>query len=202
MRASAAWRAAANVARVFDAIILAGGAAGRLDGADKPGLEIDGRTLLDRAVDAAHGAERIVVVGPQRDTATRVEWAREDPPGGGPVAAIAAGLDRVSEAYCLLLAADLPWVAGAVPYLLTAANGTDVAVLADEGHRHYLAAVWDTSALRRAVAGLPQVRDAAARELYSGMAIIDVSDDGNWSADCDTWADVEAARSAGEGGRS
>jgi molybdopterin-guanine dinucleotide biosynthesis protein A len=181
---------------VFDAIILAGGSSQRLDGADKPGVDLNGSTLLDRAVVAAKGAARVIVVGPRRDVGHDVEWAQEDPPGSGPVAAIAAALPLVREDFALVLAADLPWVGAAVPLLLTAASNTEVAVLAAQGRRHYLAAVWSTDALRDAVASLPTVRDAAARELYEGRRIMDVPDQDNWSADCDTWDDIEAARRA------
>uniref|UniRef100_UPI00055F84E1 molybdenum cofactor guanylyltransferase n=1 Tax=Kitasatospora sp. MBT63 TaxID=1444768 RepID=UPI00055F84E1 len=93
----------------YDAVVLAGGAAARLGGADKPGLTVGGRSLLDRVVAACEGADRIVVVGPQRATAG-VRWAREEPPGGGPVAAVAAGLAQVTADRVLLLAADLPFL--------------------------------------------------------------------------------------------
>lgn len=181
---------------MFDAIILAGGSSERLDGADKPAVDINGSTLLDRAVAAAKGAAHIIVVGPRRDTAHAVEWTEEDPPGGGPVAAIAAALPSIRQDYVLVLAADLPWVGGAIPFLLTAASKAEVAVLADQGRRHYLAAVWNAGALRDAVQSLPRVRDAAARELYEGRQIMDVSDQENWSVDCDTWDDIDAARKA------
>ena len=179
---------------MFDAIILAGGSARRLDGKDKAAIEIGGVTLLDRAIAAAKGAERIIVVGPHRATAAEVTWVREEPPGGGPVAAIAAALELVEEHYCLVLAADLPWIAGAVPLLLMAVANTDVAVLATAGRRNNLAAVWRTEALRDAIDSLDEVRDAAVRELLATAQVIDVPDDDDWGADCDTWADIEAAR--------
>ncbi|HZZ97023.1 MAG TPA: molybdenum cofactor guanylyltransferase [Jatrophihabitantaceae bacterium] len=179
---------------MFDAIILAGGSARRLDGKDKAAIEIGGVPLLDRAIAAAKGAVRVVVVGPQRATAAEVTWTREDPPGGGPVAAIAAALGLVEEAYCLVLAADLPWVAGAVPLLLMAASKTDVAVLTATGRRNNLAAVWRTAALREAVDRLDETRDAAVHELLASVRVIDVVDEDDWGADCDTWPDVEAAK--------
>ncbi|MBO0840732.1 MAG: NTP transferase domain-containing protein, partial [Sciscionella sp.] len=74
------------------AVILAGGAGRRLSNVDKPALVVGGRRLLDRALDAVEGADPIVVVGPRREVSRPVRWAREDPPGSGPVAGIAAGI--------------------------------------------------------------------------------------------------------------
>lgn len=84
----------------YDAIVLAGGRASRLDGAAKPGLLSDGVPLLHLALDAAGDARRIAVVGPDdlaaaiapHPAAPRTLLTREDPPFGGPVAGIAAGL--------------------------------------------------------------------------------------------------------------
>ena len=73
----------------FDAVVLAGGSARRLGGADKPGLAVGGATMLDRVLAACADARTTVVVGPERTTARPVRGARERPPGGGPVAVIA-----------------------------------------------------------------------------------------------------------------
>lgn len=81
----------------LDAVILAGGRAERLDGASKPDLVVAGRSLLATAIAAARAAacERIVVVGPPELEAPGCLVVREDPPFGGPVAALAAGLDAL-----------------------------------------------------------------------------------------------------------
>ena len=77
----------------FDAVILAGGKSSRLGGVPKAQLRYDGATLLQRAVAAARGAGRVVVVGPDPGTLPYgTLTAREDPPYSGPAAAIAAGL--------------------------------------------------------------------------------------------------------------
>jgi len=193
------WRTAPHsisrsVGAVYDAIVLAGSGSRRLDGADKPGVEIRGRTLLDRVVAATAGAQRVIVVGPRRDTELEVIWTSEEPPGGGPVAAIAAGLGEVHEQWCLVLASDLPKIRGAVPVLLTAAADADVAVLDTAGRRNYLAAVWRTAVLRQAIERLDTVADAAARDLFEGWNIADVSDRDEWGIDLDTWDAIEQAR--------
>jgi molybdopterin-guanine dinucleotide biosynthesis protein A len=179
---------------VYDSIILAGASSRRLDGADKAMVEVDGHTLLDTVIAATHGARRVVVVGPHRDVAAEVVWVQEDPPGGGPVAAIAAGLAEVREQWCLVLATDLPAVGSAIPMLLTAASSADVAVLTTAGRRNHLATAWRTSSLRTAIEALDTVRDAAARELFTDVDITEVIDTDGWGRDLDTWDDIEQAR--------
>src|SRR3954452_11200017 len=66
--------------------------------------------LIDRALGAASGARRVIAVGPSRPGTPGVLWQRESPAGGGPVAALAAGLNLVEEPLTVLLAADLPFV--------------------------------------------------------------------------------------------
>ena len=84
-----------------DLIVLAGGRGSRLDGALKPAVEVAGRTLLSRVLDARPLVQHAVVVGPPKaqpaaidadGNAVSVIWALEDPPFGGPVAGLAAGL--------------------------------------------------------------------------------------------------------------
>jgi molybdopterin-guanine dinucleotide biosynthesis protein A len=183
---------------VYDAIVLAGASSRRLDGADKAAVDLDGTSLLDRVLAAANDAQRIVVVGPARQISTHVRgeliWTSEQPAGSGPVAAIAAGLAEVRAAWCLVLATDLPFVAAAVPLLLTAAVHADVAVLSSGERRNYLAAVWRTDALRAAVDALDSVEGAAARSLFAGRDVVDVPDENGWGRDLDTWDDVERAR--------
>jgi molybdopterin-guanine dinucleotide biosynthesis protein A len=168
----------------YDALVLAGGAARRLGGADKPALRIGGATLLDRVLAACPHAGRAVVVGPTRPTVRAgVLWAREDPPGGGPVAALAAGLPHTTAPVVLLLAADLPFLDAATVDRLVAAvsrdrdrdrdgdrdregNGendrdgrvtepAEAAVLVDaDGHDQPLAGAYRVTALRRALGRL------------------------------------------------
>lgn len=90
----------------YDAIVLAGGAARRLGGADKPGVRVGGRALLDRVLAACAGARVTVVVAEPRPTARPVVWAREDPPGGGPLAALGAGVRALEAARAETLRAE------------------------------------------------------------------------------------------------
>ena len=126
----------------FDALVLTGGSARRLGGVDKPGLLVGTDSLVRRVLAAVATAATIVVVGPPRaDLPPGVVVCCEDPPGGGPVAAIAAGLGHLREEIVVVLAADLPDIAPAVPVLTASLRGVDAAVLVDPAGRvNFLAA--------------------------------------------------------------
>lgn len=193
------------VPQPFDAIVLAGGAARRLGGIDKATLVVGGRTLLNRVVDACDGAGRVVVVGPVRPTHADVVWCREEPAGGGPVSAIAAGLDAVGAPLVVVLACDLPYVTpAAVDDLVAAAStGHDGVVYADKGGRAQpLVGVYWRASLRRALRGVVHPYGGAAlREVTEQLTLMLLPDEVGASRDCDTWDDVEEARRAQEVGR-
>ena len=176
----------------YAAVVLAGGSGRRLGGADKPALELAGRSLLQRVLDGLDPTADVTVVGPERDGVAGVRWVREDPPGAGPRAALAAGLAAVDRPVTVVLAGDQPWIAPALPALLGAvAGGAPAAVvLQADGRRNPLAAAWDTTTLRRAL-------DAPGRslqDLFADLAVVEVPDLGGWSDDVDTPDDLAAAR--------
>ncbi|MDT4918470.1 MAG: hypothetical protein QOH89_3170 [Pseudonocardiales bacterium] len=189
---------------MYDAIVLAGGAATRLGGAAKPQLKVGGRTLLDRAVAAVHDADRVVVVGPVQAVARQsverpVLFCQEDPPGGGPVAAIAAGLAHTEADVLVVLAADLPGVAPAVPLLVAALPTSGVALLLDaSGRANYLAAAWRRASLQDALTALGEPAGASVRALAGSAAQVYVADQDGWARDCDTREDLADARSRRE----
>jgi molybdopterin-guanine dinucleotide biosynthesis protein A len=179
----------------MDAIVLAGGDARRLGGADKPGQRIGERTLLEHVVAAVPTAASVVVVGPRRDVPRQVVWARENPPGGGPVAAVAAALPLTTADTVVLLAGDLPWIHGAIAPLLAELDAHECAVLVDAaGRRNPLASAWRRDALHRAVRAVGATAGAAAHALLDGVDVGEVADSGGWGEDCDTWDDLARAR--------
>jgi molybdopterin molybdotransferase len=162
---TAADRLAPNAAshRPLRAIVLAGGASKRL-GADKPEQRVGGRRLLDIALAAVADADTVVVVGPPRDVPAGVVVVCEDPPGRGPVAALAAGFAAlpVGPADIVVLPADLPGITPTAVTALATARGDAPVALADDdnGHRQYLTAVWDSAALAAALTAYPsRMRD-------------------------------------------
>ena len=178
----------------YDAVVLAGGAARRLGGVDKPALVVGAVSMLDRVLAAVADAALTVVVGPERPTARPVAWVREDPPGGGPVAALAAALPSVLSATVAVLAADLPFLDGAaVAQLRAAVGGAAGALLVDgDGRDQLLVGVWRTAALRAAMPAEP----AGARlgTVLGRLSVVRVVPDGQPWFDCDTEADLTTAR--------
>jgi molybdopterin-guanine dinucleotide biosynthesis protein A len=180
----------------FDAIVLAGGVSSRLGGADKAELEIGGRRLIDRVLDALGNARRVVVVGPMRPTTYPVTWTEETPRGSGPVHALAAGLEHVATDLFVLLAVDLPFVdSNAVSRLVDATGSADAAVYVDEeGRDQMLFAAYRTGALRTRL-GIRQTVDAPVKELLQDLRVVRLQG-AEAAADCDTWADIRAAEAS------
>ncbi|MEU8971411.1 NTP transferase domain-containing protein [Streptomyces monashensis] len=185
----------------YDAVVLAGGAARRLGGADKPGLRVGGRALLDRVLTACAGARTTVVVAARRHTARPVLWTREEPPGAGPVAALAAGLRLTTAEHVVVLSADLPFLEPATLQRLLAAlrdSGADGALLTDAGGRDQpLVAAYRAGALRRELGALAAGADGLTglplRRLTGALRLTRVPDP-LASFDCDTWDDIADAR--------
>ncbi|WP_131768223.1 molybdenum cofactor guanylyltransferase [Candidatus Protofrankia californiensis] len=202
----------------WDALVLAGGSARRLGGVDKPAVIIGNQTLLERVLAAVDDARGVVVVGPRRPVAVarRIVWTHEQPPGGGPVAALAAGLELVGAPLVAVLAADLPFVtAETLGALVRAAGGCDHdgshpapggwavdnvdndavqgAMLVDPaGRRQYLTGVWRTSAL---LARLPAVTSGVPlRSVLTDLRVRVLPADARTTLDCDEPSDVEQAR--------
>jgi molybdopterin-guanine dinucleotide biosynthesis protein A len=125
---------------------------------------------------------------------------REQPPGGGPVVALRAGLTRVETDVVAVLAADLPFLTGAVmEQLLDRLHRDGVLVVDDSGHDQLLLGVWRTAALRRVLAG--PAGPTSMRRLVAPLAVdrlrpaVTEGHPPPWT-DCDSPADLARARSA------
>jgi len=187
----------------YDAVVLAGGAARRLGGVDKAAVEIAGTRLLDRVLTACSSAASTVVVGPPRTTRRPVLWTREQPPGSGPVAALAVAMPLLSAPVVAVLAADLPFVDSAcLHHLVEAVGQADGAVLVDTAGRDQpLLAAYRRQALERRLTEIGSPRGVPLHRLVAGLKLNRLPDPAGAAFDCDTWADVAAARSrSGKGG--
>ncbi|QIG45039.1 NTP transferase domain-containing protein [Nocardioides anomalus] len=177
----------------FTAVVLAGGTAARLGGADKASVERQGRTLLVWALDAVAEADEVVVVGDPVPTGRPVTFVREDPPYGGPVAALLTGRDALSDArgQVVVLACDMPYVTAATTARLrAAAAGRDGAALVGPDGRRQLALVLDVGRLD-AVRPTPEDQHGLAlHRLLAPLDLVEVPAEGEEHRDVDTWADV------------
>lgn len=176
----------------FQCVIVAGGRATRLGGIDKGALRDAEGSLVDRAVRASAGARAVALVGP--GAGSRILHVEERPRFGGPVAAIAAGLDALGSAspWTLVLAGDLPHVERAVPLLLAAVDASTDGVVATDGddRRQPLLAVYRTAALRSSLARLGDAGGASMRALLHPLALTTIGLGDRLCADVDTPADA------------
>lgn len=160
--------------------------------------------MLLRVLDAVNRAEPAIVVGPQslapllpRGTSL----VQEEPPGGGPVAGLAAGARLVPPRVRLVavLSADLPFLHPTVLDGLCGEldQGGDVAVLLDgSGRPQWLCSVWRRGALLDRLASLGDGRGTRMRDLAAAADVRRVSPPGSgpppWF-DCDTEEDFRRA---------
>jgi molybdopterin-guanine dinucleotide biosynthesis protein A len=186
-------------AEPYDAVVLAGGEGVRLGGADKALLAVGGRTLLDRVLAAVTGAVTVAVVGPARvlAAATAVTWCREDPPGGGPVPAIAAGLAAGRAPTVVVLAVDHPFVEPVTVAALTSAVGAHDGAqgVGDDGRAQPLVAAYRRSSLVEVLTPHEQLTGLRLRDVLAPLDVVGVPI-GAAAVDCDTWADLAAAEAA------
>jgi molybdopterin-guanine dinucleotide biosynthesis protein A len=184
----------------YDGVVLAGGAARRLGGVSKPAITVGGRALLDISLDALAGAATTIAVGAPMSTSRPVTWTREDPIGGGPVAALAAALPIVTAPHIVLLAADLPFVTGhSIAELVGQCEGAAAVLAVDDNERDQpLLACYDTALLRAALPANPTGTSmrSVLRELeWAGpMRRVAFHASPPATLDCDTEADLSRAR--------
>ncbi|MDI9925134.1 NTP transferase domain-containing protein [Rhodococcus sp. IEGM 1341] len=200
---------------VCDAIVLAGGRGSRMADpenpaapheVDKPAMTVGGRRMVDIAVDAVTSCRTTILVGPTRTgVPDHVVQTRESPVGGGPVAALAAGLRSLDDCaegtadLVVVIASDLPFLDAATVESLIGAvsrSQTDAVFARDSaGRTQFLLGVWRHGALRSALAQLDSVEGAPMRTILpADHLVIAVSG----VEDCDTPADLLAARLAAQ----
>jgi molybdopterin-guanine dinucleotide biosynthesis protein A len=178
------------------AVVLCGGESRRF-GTDKTRAELGGSPVLDTLVTSLPPEWAVLCVGPERPVGREgVAWTREDPPGGGPVAGVAAALALVATPVTVLLGGDMPF-AGPVAARLAARLGAEaeadaVAGVDGSGHVQPLLAAYRTGALRAAVPDQPA--GTPLRRLLDGLGLVATRVPERASLDVDTPGDLAEAR--------
>jgi molybdopterin-guanine dinucleotide biosynthesis protein A len=118
-------------------------------GTDKALIEVGGQRLAERAAIVLRAvADPVVEVGPGWSGLPAV---REDPPGGGPLAAVSAGAAALRttghDGPVLVLAVDMPRVGVELLRLLAGRAGPATAVPRADGHTQPLCARYGRDAL-------------------------------------------------------
>ncbi|MEP7034013.1 MAG: NTP transferase domain-containing protein [Actinomycetota bacterium] len=195
------------------AIVLCGGTSRRMEGHDKTRELLGGTTVLDHLLNGLPSSWAAVCVGDERATTRSVQWCRESPTGGGPVAAIAAGLDHLAEAdgghqerdesaqICVVVGGDMPFAGAALVNLvdaLTAQPSLDGVLASDPGGRQQpLLAAYRCLAFRAALPGEPA--GARVMGVVDAMATGTVPCAARFCLDVDTPEALEQARHIVEG---
>lgn len=187
------------------AIVVGGGGGERLGGVSKPDLTLGGVRLIDRVCDAlleACGAGCVAVVPPAVRVPDSVLRTLEDPPGGGPLAGIDAGLAALgapADAWVVVVSVDCPGIADVLAALLDEPLGDrcEGRILrggVPEPFDQYLMGVYRVGALRRvideAVARRGSVRGMGVRRVLRALALERVDVSADVCRDVDTPEDV------------
>ena len=149
------------------AVVLAGGAARRMGGGDKPLLEVGGQPMLARVIAALRPDVAAIAISANGDPARFAAFGLPVLPDGrfageGPLAGILAGLDwtaRIGAAALLTVPGDTPFV----PTGLPAALHPPPACAVSGGRTHHLVALWPVACRERlrALLSVPGPRSVA-----------------------------------------
>ena len=189
-------------------IVLCGGTSRRMAGLDKTRELLAGTTVLDHLLNGLPPSWAVVCVGDERATTRSVQWCRESPAGGGPVAGIAAGLDHVANfedehrqrdkvaEICVVVGGDMPFAAAALPALVDALNarpGLDAVLASDlDGRTQPLLAAYRSDALRAALPREPG--GARLMAVVESLRIETMACEARTTLDVDTPEALEKAR--------
>lgn len=161
------------MAEGWTAVVLTGGRASRLGGASKAELTIGGRALIDHLLADLPLDVPVVIAGRTIPLARTVQFCREDPPFGGPVAGLAAALPLVDTPVVVVLAVDMP-NAGVIAQQLASGllrSTADGMIAVDRvGRMQPLCAAYRTEVLRREMAAVAPA-NRAVRDLVEGLAL-------------------------------
>lgn len=182
--------------RAAGIIILAGGTARRLGGVSKPDFKVAGRRLIDILFDQldiiGFTGRRVVVAPGSLAVPSGVVLTLEEPPHGGPVAGIGAGLAEMvgidDDALLALATCDAPAAVRLLPQLAEQLRQPrdGVVPLTDAGWPLYVHGLYRAGALRT----LSYERGVSVRRTFGGLDVATTVDADGHSVDVDEPADV------------
>lgn len=168
--------------------------------------------MIERVLRGVPEDVQVIVVGEYPSESKReVIVTREEPAGGGPLAALAAGLVHVTHENFLLLATDMPFVGDIgvklVKILEDASGEVDAVIPVDaDGRAQPLCAAYRTRSARAALARLGDSNNRSMKSLLAELQFQNYEGtDGRTLSDVDTITDLEEAETharAIEGARS
>lgn len=154
-------------------VILTGGTSRRM-GQDKASVNFGGTSLLEFVVGMIPAGMNIVVVGkPSNIPAIHV---REEPIGGGPVAALHAALPHITSLSFRVIAVDTPF---GLPWLLQQqlTLGQEALIpLNAQGRPHYLCAEYNSVSFAHATNRLGGPQNASMKDLVSMFTEVEYLD--------------------------
>lgn len=193
------------------AIVLTGGRSSRMGGRHKPGIVVDGHSVIDRTLSAlwsAAPAAQVIIAGSDAGLSQhllhKTTVVREHPPFSGPVAGVAAALDAIpsSASLLLLLGGDTPFLSASTITRLVAAitTGASVASCLDStGHLQYLCSAWQYEVFRTQLNRIGEPAGVPLRALFEGLNPELVACDPDELRDIDTPEDLARAVTTSDG---
>lgn len=185
----------------FSALILTGGTSSRF-GSDKSQALIGDHSLIENILNGMPPEVEIVIVGPRLPQISRTaRFTQEEPIGGGPVAAISAGLTLIETEFVAIFATDMPFAALFLKTLIdNFPQGEDVTIPLDsQGFRQPLCALYRTNSLRRAMIDIGNVSSQSMKRLLGYLDVKELSLPGHLRRiliDVDTPSDLAQATQA------
>lgn len=182
----------------MSAMILTGGSSSRF-GSDKSQAMMGADSLIENLLKSLPSEMEIVIVGPELLNASRqVKYTQEDPLGGGPVAAIEAGLKLIDSEFVVIIATDMPFASQVLDALIQNLPVTEDATipLDSAGIRQPLCAIYRREALVEALKELGNAQGQSVRNLIHILSVKELHLDPALQRillDIDTPSDLERA---------
>lgn len=154
----------------MNAIILTGGRSSRF-GSNKSEALLGENSLLQFLTDQLSDCS-LIIVGPT--SPITAQYVLENPPGGGPVAGIAAGMELVESERVAIYAVDTPFLPQFRTLLENSFDHDGVVALDGEGFHQYLGGIYRTTALREVIKSQGDASGLSVRKLFSTLNLITV----------------------------